>query len=494
MKISAKPLLISYILVLIVMVIGLFTVGDTYSVYITRVDPANDMVDATLEPEGIMEITDIKMYDNKACVSLKALKPGDTTATIRYVLDKNDPNKYQSYYGIEFTVTKHNIILNGNYDFGGNNITLGGVVLMFIATMIFFARSYFIRRKKDFFSYRTILDLGLALYFAIMSAIFGGVLVCFVLRPEYFNASLFFDYAGNAMSLVVTATIPIIVIFAFFMALSNFRLITKEGFRPVNLLGIFIGVFMIIGALGCFYLLQYAPFLIEVDARGIAMYVLKTTMASSFTYFECILLATALCLQRASKYRPEYNKDFIIILGCAIRKDGTLFPLLRGRVDKAIEFYKNQLAETGKKAVFIPSGGQGSDEIISEGEAMKRYLIEQGIEGAQIMPETRSTTTLENMMFSKELIDQIKPEKARVAFSTTNYHVFRGGMFAREAGMHASGMGSKTKWYFWPNAEVREFIGLIVNEIWVHVGVVLGLGVLSVIMANMGNLLKLMLG
>lgn len=66
----------------------------------------------------------------------------------------------------------------------------------------------------------------------------------------------------------------------------------------------------------------------------------------------------------------------VYILGCGIRKDGTLLPLLKGRVDKAIESYNKQLEATGKKAVFVPSGGQGSDEIISEGEAMKRYLIE----------------------------------------------------------------------------------------------------------------------
>lgn len=55
--------------------------------------------------------------------------------------------------------------------------------------------------------------------------------------------------------------------------------------------------------------------------------------------------------------------------------------------------------------MFVPSGGQGSDEIISEGEAMKRYLLEQGIPEDQIMPETKSTNTLENMKFSKELIN-----------------------------------------------------------------------------------------
>lgn len=99
--------------------------------------------------------------------------------------------------------------------------------------------------------------------------------------------------------------------------------------------------------------------------------------------------------------------------------------------------------------------------MISEGEAMRRYLLEQGIPEDRIMPETESTTTLENMGFSKR---KIADEKAKVAFATTNHHVFRSGILAAQAGLRAEGMGSKTKWYFWPNAFIREFAGSIVNR------------------------------
>ena len=54
--------------------------------------------------------------------------------------------------------------------------------------------------------------------------------------------------------------------------------------------------------------------------------------------------------------------------------------------------------------------------------------------------------------------------EANVAFSTTNYHVFRSGIFAGQAGLKAEGMGSKTKWYFWPNAFIREFAGLFLSQ------------------------------
>ena len=111
----------------------------------------------------------------------------------------------------------------------------------------------------------------------------------------------------------------------------------------------------------------------------------------------------------------------------------------------------------------MPSGGQGTDERISESLCMHNYLREQGVPEEHILMEDRSRNTYENMKFSKELIDK-RNAAARVAYSTTNYHVFRSGMMARRVKMRAQGMGSKTKWYFWPNAAVREFAGLLQNH------------------------------
>ena len=67
------------------------------------------------------------------------------------------------------------------------------------------------------------------------------------------------------------------------------------------------------------------------------------------------------------------------------------------------------------------------------------------------------------MKFSKEKILAVNPQ-GKIAFSTTNYHVFRSGLFARRVKMRAVGMGAETKWYFWPNAAVREFIGLLTKH------------------------------
>lgn len=80
---------------------------------------------------------------------------------------------------------------------------------------------------------------------------------------------------------------------------------------------------------------------------------------------ECFLIGAIICGALAARHVPEGEADYIIILGCAIRKDGTLFPLLRGRVDRALAFAEKQLERSGRAAVFVPSGGQGRNEVIS---------------------------------------------------------------------------------------------------------------------------------
>ena len=95
-----------------------------------------------------------------------------------------------------------------------------------------------------------------------------------------------------------------------------------------------------------------------------------------------------------------------------------------------------------------------------EAEAMRRYLTEQQIPERLIRPETRSENTFQNMAYSREIIDELCPE-GKVAYATTNYHVFRSGVWAGLAGLRAEGIGGKTRWWFWPNAFMRECAGLL---------------------------------
>ena len=99
-----------------------------------------------------------------------------------------------------------------------------------------------------------------------------------------------------------------------------------------------------------------------------------------------------------------------------------------------------------------------------EAEAMRRYLVSQGIPESAIRVEDRSHNTYQNMEYSRALIEKERPD-AKVAYATTNYHVFRSGVWASLAGLPAEGMGSRTKWWYWPNAFMRECAGLMLNRV-----------------------------
>ena len=89
--------------------------------------------------------------------------------------------------------------------------------------------------------------------------------------------------------------------------------------------------------------------------------------------------------------------------------------------------------------------------------------MEKGVSEDHIIEEDASASTFENMKFSKEKIMETGVP-GKIAFSTTNYHVFRSGLYARRVKMRAVGIGAPTKWYFWPNASVREFVGLLTEQ------------------------------
>ena len=185
-----------------------------------------------------------------------------------------------------------------------------------------------------------------------------------------------------------------------------------------------------------------------------------------------MLIGTIAADAIAARYEPEKDKDFLIILGCGLKMDGTPTPLLRGRLDRALDFAERQKSQTGKELMFVTSGGQGPGEAVSESACMKRYLLAHGVSEDRIVEEDRSANTFENMRFSKEKILATRSD-AKIAFATTNYHVFRSGLLARRVKMRAVGMGAKTKWYFWPNAAVREFVGLLTKH-WGKQALILG--------------------
>jgi uncharacterized SAM-binding protein YcdF (DUF218 family) len=104
---------------------------------------------------------------------------------------------------------------------------------------------------------------------------------------------------------------------------------------------------------------------------------------------------------------------------------------------------------------------------------MKQYLINvHQISPDKILEEDQSSNTEQNMSFSKKVMDHhAQGEKYRSVFVTNNFHVLRASIHAKKAKLDAEGIGSKTAYYYVPNAFTREFIGLLEMYKWAHITV-----------------------
>ncbi len=312
------------------------------------------------------------------------------------------------------------------------------------------------------YSYNTIYYAGFALFLASVLVTYAFLTFNLMAKPELYSdsrAELIGKLLGSARNYMFFSA-PFVLFFSAALCISNISLIRHERFRFVNVLGIILSVLLVGGEV---FLFTYDMFA-SGSQREVMMHDLFVNLfAAVYLYFECMIIGAIIANIIVVKYEPDKDKDFLMILGCGLRKDGTPTPLLRGRCDRALAFYKKQKEETGRELVFITSGGQGENEVNSESLAMKNYLLEKGVPEERIIEEDGSTDTFENMKNSKAKIEALCGDvrNAKVAFATTNYHVFRSGLFARRVKMRAVGMGAKTKWYFWPNAAVREFVGLL---------------------------------
>ena len=310
------------------------------------------------------------------------------------------------------------------------------------------------------YSYNTIYYMGFSLFLLAVAVMQLRITLLLVRYPQVYQANeilhILLDSAKNFMYY----SSPFLLLFSAALCVSNISLIRHEGRRLVNILGILLSFLLVAGLVLLFLFDRYASgSRLQVMLHDLA----ANIFAAVYLYFECMLIGAIVADVIAARYEPEPDKDFLIILGCGFRKDGSPSPLLRGRLDRALRFAEKQEAATGKAPIFVTSGGQGPDEVCSESACMKRYLLEQGVPEERILEEDRSTDTFENMKYSKAQIWKVNPQ-GKVAFATTNYHVFRSGLYARRVKMRAVGMGADTKWYFWPNASVREFVGLLTEH------------------------------
>ncbi|MBO0460635.1 YdcF family protein [Enterococcus sp. DIV1298c] len=357
--------------------------------------------------------------------------------------------------------------------------TFALMLTYFIVLEIFFASFYFLIPLAffsifAFFYFTEKRRLMNGLIFNLFLVSFGTYLLLLLFETQNVFIGGIFALIAVPVVLILLFGVYILVVF---LVWNGIIVLKRESRSLANLLTLLLGIALMLYVGTATFLISYLPAWINVFLSGIAVIliylfiVFYNFMTVSFLY---------------QFNRPRYNQDYIIVLGAGLINGERVSPLLAKRIDKAIAFYWAQSHATLNPPTLLMSGGQGADERLPEAMAMKNYALEKGIPERDILVETNSTTTLENMRFSKELMDRESGGGAyRAIFSSNNYHIFRAGLFAKQAQLKANGIGAKTAFYYLPNAFLREYIAILMLHKKRHMivcGTIVGFSVLMALL------------
>ena len=183
-----------------------------------------------------------------------------------------------------------------------------------------------------------------------------------------------------------------------------------------------------------------------------------------FTVLLCLGLVlfavTEFFIIRASMGDPGADTEYLLVLGARVRPDGPSLSL-RNRIDAAYDYLTAH-----PDSIAILSGGKGSDEHISEARCMFDNLTAMGIPADRLWMEDQSTSTWENLNFTLALIrEKTGQTPDTVAIVTSEYHLFRAGLFARRLGLETVGIPARITL---PVLKVNYFIREAV-ALWYHI-------------------------
>lgn len=210
---------------------------------------------------------------------------------------------------------------------------------------------------------------------------------------------------------------------------------------------------LIIGLPLIVYGLFYGRFKLWMQ-KGFGLFVRVLFFIAYIGFISIFILCTVIMCLAASKM-PVKDADALIVLGGGVRGN-IVTATVKSRLDTALGYlHKN------KACKVVVSGGQGDGETSTEASVMAKYLTDRGIAPGRVLTEDRSTSTLENMLFSKMMLDEAMDKAYRAIFVTNEFHIYRAGLTAQSVGLSAQGLSSPSPWYLLPNNFLRETLAIV---------------------------------
>ncbi|QQZ11229.1 YdcF family protein [Heyndrickxia vini] len=180
---------------------------------------------------------------------------------------------------------------------------------------------------------------------------------------------------------------------------------------------------------------------IKIIIAAISVLLLIAVAWASYTFIQ---------IKKTAKEEPPNDIPYIIILGAKVNGE-KMSKALSERAKVGLEYLREN-----KKSKVIVTGGQGPDEKITEAEALRRYMMDNGISKDRILMEDTSVSTYENIKFAKKLysIDE-------AVIVSSDFHLYRAIQLATAQGIKAYPLAADTPKVVKMKLYARELLAIL---------------------------------
>jgi uncharacterized SAM-binding protein YcdF (DUF218 family) len=124
-----------------------------------------------------------------------------------------------------------------------------------------------------------------------------------------------------------------------------------------------------------------------------------------------------LAIERQSTVDEARPADVIVVMGAAEYR-GRPSPVLRARLDHALELWRNSIAPR-----ILTTGGAGGDPDYTEGGVGRSYLSENGVPPEAIIVEPEAESTAQSVAAIVEIMQRMNLRSCVLV--SDGYHIYR---------------------------------------------------------------------
>jgi len=144
-----------------------------------------------------------------------------------------------------------------------------------------------------------------------------------------------------------------------------------------------------------------------------------------------LLAQLSLRIERQAGRDEAQPADLILVLGAA-EYNGRPSPVLRARLDHALELFERGLAPR-----ILTTGGAGGDPRFTEGGVGRAYLVSKGVPSEAIIVEDQSESTVLSTALTGEIMRRMGLHSVIVV--SDGYHIYRVKRMLESRGLTAYG-------------------------------------------------------